>query len=309
MKRQLGTGLFALFALVAASACSVDDFIEFGGVIGVDDGASKGAFKSQLVDGSKDVRIELKTGAAVTLPEDAVESEVEIGLRRPDDEKAISLVKSLKDYQAIVSAPYVLTPHGTKFREPVSIELPITKQTDKKLVVGWLENEGDTKWKMLGVPVVKDGIAKLDIDHFSVVILLEEDRANLADGDAGDSASDASAVNDKNDSGARLDDGQGPTATADAGRAGSAFDAGGPISIPVMTFDAGFPVFDKDAGAAPFPFGDAAVMVGADAGSTSPGPEAGASDASADGAVDAAANDGGKAPTEAGADAAINDAG
>jgi hypothetical protein len=308
-------GLVALFAITAGAACSIDDFVEFGGVIGVDDGASEGAFKSQKVDGSEEAHIALKTGASITVPKDGVEETVEIGMQRPADEKAISLVKSLKDYQAIVSAPYVLTPHGTKFKEPVTVEIPITKQTDKKLVMAWLENESDKKWKRLGEPVVKDGTAKLDIDHFSVVILLEEDRANLSDdtGSAADAGAPTSASGGSDTSGARVDAStrdDDPEALLDASRAGS----GGTISTPAMMFDSGAPFFDKDAATFPFPFADASASNGADAGAASAGPDAGVlfvddagngkpgdSGVNDAGTSDAGANDAGKA-----ADAAID---
>jgi hypothetical protein len=262
-------GLLVLAVGAAAAACSIDDI--YGGVIGVDDGAGAGVSKSQRVDGSSETRIELKTHAAVTVPEDAVETPVEIGMERPSDEKAVSLVRSLKDYQAIVSAPYVLTPHGTKFREPVTIEIPVTKQTDKKLVVGWLENESDKNWKMLGEPVVKDGIAKLAIDHFSVVILLEEERANLAD-DEGDGEDPLPVLKDA-----------GPGSLPPSGL----------IDASVRLPDAGSA--GLDAGSAPFNQ-DAATQPPKDAGAAGPDGGTGMS-------VDAGAIDAGSAPVDSGADA------
>jgi hypothetical protein len=184
-------GRIALFAITMAAACSIDDFVEYGGVIGVDDGASEGVAGSLQVDGAHTAHLELKTGAALDVPKGAVEEQMELSMERPSDQDAIPLVKPLKDYQAIVSLPYVLTPHGTKFRQPVTIGIPITKQTDKKLVMAWIEDESDKKWKKLGDPIVKDGVASLAIDHFSVVILLEEDRANLSDtGESGAASQD-----------------------------------------------------------------------------------------------------------------------
>lgn len=186
-------GWFALYVLALVAACSIDDFVEYGGVIGVDDGASEGVAQALKIDGSREARIELKTRGAVTLPKGALSETVEIGIERPADEDAIKLVKPLKDYLAIVSAPYVLTPHGTKFKAPVTVEIPITKQTDKKLVVGWLENESDKSWKRLGEPTVRDGVAKIAVDHFSVLILLEEERANLAGEEAAEGGAGADA--------------------------------------------------------------------------------------------------------------------
>lgn len=275
-------GWFALYVLALVAACSIDDFVEYGGVIGVDDGASEGVFKSQQVDGSQEARLELKTRGAITVPKGALTESVEIGIERPADQDAIPLVKPLKDYLAIVSAPYVLTPHGTKFRAPVTVEIPITKQTDKKLIVAWLENESDKTWKKLGVPTVKDGLAKITMDHFSVVILLEEERAKLpgdepADGgpagaDAGGSSPGTSVV-PSDDSDAPAPSGYDAARPADAIDAGAATGSGGS-----WAYDAGYVGYDKDAAPYPYPYpfpgpgADATVYlppVGYDAGSAS----------------------------------------
>ncbi len=289
-------GWFVLYVLALVAACSIDDFVEYGGVIGVDDGASEGVFKSQAVDGNQEARLELKTRGAVTVPKGALSETVEIGIERPADEDAIKLVKPLKDYLAIVSAPYVLTPHGTKFRQPVTVEIPITKQTDKKLVVGWLENEGDKTWKKLGEPTVKDGVAKIAVDHFSVLILLEEERANLAGdeapegthgADAGSSSGPGATAGSSGGS-----DGAPIPAGYDAARPADAFDAGtGSSSGGTWTYDAGRLSADKDAALYPYPFpfpvpdagfaGYDASVTSYDAGSASaPAADAAAPDAS-----------------------------
>jgi hypothetical protein len=153
---------------------------------------------------------------------------------------------------------------------------------------------------------VKDGTAKLEIDHFSVVILLEEDRANLSD-DTG-SATDAGAASSGGSgasSGATLDAGSksdDPAAQLDASRAGAS-------STPAITFDSAAPIFEKDAAMfpLPLPFGDAAASGGVDAGFPSGFPDAGVL------FVDDAGSDAGDASSEAGlkdagkaADAAID---
>jgi hypothetical protein len=218
------------------------------------------------------------------LPKGALQGAVEIGIERPADEEAVKLVKPLKDYLAIASAPYVLTPHGTKFKAPVTIEIPVTKQTDKKLVVGWLENEGDKTWKKLGVPSVKDGVAKIAIDHFSVVILLEEERANLA-GD--EEAEDTNAADAGSSSGTGPGVGSTSSGSSDA-PAPSGYDAASPAGAldagaggGSWSYDAGYASYDKDAAAPPpypypFPPPDAGAYVppadaGYDAGSPSVG--------------------------------------
>jgi hypothetical protein len=181
--------IVALAALVVAVACSTEDFSDQE-LPGIEDGAHEGVSKSVQVDGSEAQAIALETGASITIPKSAVDHELTIGMERPDDKKALTLVKSVKSLDALASAPYVLTPHGTKFKQPVTVELPVGKSTQKKLVVGWLEDENDTEWKKLGTPEVSGGKAKIEIDHFSVLVVLEEEGAGLSDDTARDAGAD-----------------------------------------------------------------------------------------------------------------------
>lgn len=168
--------------------------------LGVDDGASQGLSSSKMIDGSKDERISLDTGAIVDVPAGAVTKNVKITVERPADNKALKLVEQFKTPGRIVSAPYVLTPHGTTFKEDVKVTLPISKGSDKALSVAWLENENDKQWKLLGVPKANNGEkASITLKHFSVLILVEgdEDLAPMDDepdepgADAGSSELDA----------------------------------------------------------------------------------------------------------------------
>lgn len=143
--------------------------------LGIDDGFSDGVATSKLIDGSKDERLELDTGAVLEVSAGAVSKDVKITVERPADTKALKLVESFKSPGRIASAPYVLTPHGTTFKGDVTITLPIAKEgKNKDLRVAWLENEKDTQWKLLGVP--KDNGEKgaaITLKHFSVLVLVE----------------------------------------------------------------------------------------------------------------------------------------
>jgi alpha-tubulin suppressor-like RCC1 family protein len=142
----------------------------------VDDGASAGEQTSALVTGKQEVVMKLKTGAKVTIPKGAVDKQIKLGLERPKDSRAVALVQSLDKQIKLASAPYVVTPHGTKFKAEVEVTLPITKDSSKeKLSVLWLEDEKDTKWKHLDVPTVESGEAKIKVSHFSVLLLVEGD--------------------------------------------------------------------------------------------------------------------------------------
>src|SRR5688572_6866466 len=129
------------------AACSGNDGIASSGslkALGVDDGASKGAAITREVTGEKSERLELSTGAALQLPKGALEKATTIGMERPADGKALDLVQRFKtDQDRIASAPYVLTPHGTKFQEEVTVTLPLAKSGSREVSVAWLENEND----------------------------------------------------------------------------------------------------------------------------------------------------------------------
>ncbi len=177
-----GRALIATFAIAAgAVACSTDDLVDDVDVpLGIDDGASDGAQKSAKVDGSSEAKLTLEeTGASLTVPKGALDREVTITVARPADEKAVELVKTLKSVKAVASAPYVLTPHGTKFKSAVSLELPVTKHLDRELAVAWLEDENDKEWKVLSEAKVVDGKVRVELKHFSVIVIFDVATAGL----------------------------------------------------------------------------------------------------------------------------------
>ncbi len=168
--------------------------------LGIDDGASQGQKTSALVTGKEEVVMKLATGAQVKVPQGAVKSQVNLGLRRPDDKQALALVKSVPAKDKLASAPYVVTPHGTQFEKEVEITLPVSKERDsQRLKVLWLSDEKDTKWKEQGKPkVVANGKATFSVKHFSVLLLVEGELngGGARDGGDGDSLGQDSGIAD-----------------------------------------------------------------------------------------------------------------
>ncbi len=152
--------------------------------LGVDDGAREGVSMELEVTSDADAVLELPTGAKLTVPAGAVDGSVTLSLARPKDAEALQLVKSVPSTDKVSSAPYVFKPHGIQFKKEVEVTLPVAKDRDsEKLVVAWLRDEKDTQWKTLGKPRVKDGLASIALEHFSVLVLLE--RSDLAGGGSG----------------------------------------------------------------------------------------------------------------------------
>jgi hypothetical protein len=249
-------------ALLAAGlvACSTDDLIDVDGTLDIDDGASEGVAKSLKVDGSSEQKLTLETGASLTVPKGAVDRELTIKVERPSDDKALELVKTLKTDKAVASAPYVLTPHGTQFKNAVTLELPVAKHEGRELAVAWLEDENDKEWKLLSEARVENDKVKVELGHFSVIVVLDVQMAGLdasvpvSAADAGTSTPDAG--DDTNE-----DAGDDPGTRADAG-IGAAQDAGSTSQPP----DAMQPV-DHDAGSK---YEDAAGSGSSDAATTAP---------------------------------------
>jgi len=232
------TGLGALALLSGVIACSPSDFVTYDDVLGVGDGAGDGDKQTKKVDGSSDAHLVLKTGAALTIAKGALDHNVNIGIERPDDEAAVEFVKALPAIKSAASAPYILTPHGTKFMARVTLELPVvSKHKDRQLVAAYLDDEDDRTWKLLDVPTVSNGKAVVELGHFSVVILLDADSADL------DDMPDAS-LTQRSDGGVVMQD---AGAVAEAGSGGEWLDAAQPIE-PVPS-DSGAPASDGSTGA------------------------------------------------------------
>lgn len=173
-RRGFGLGRAAFLSAVLWGGCSLADKINSLADFDFGDGASEGEETSALVGPDDEVTLGLKTGAQISIPKGALDQMLEIGLKRPKDEDAVKLVKGVKAKDKIASAPYVLTPHGTQFKKNVEVTLPVVEGRDKEnLVVAWLEDEQDKKWKSLGAPEVSGNKAKIKTPHFSVLVLVE----------------------------------------------------------------------------------------------------------------------------------------
>lgn len=164
--------LAVVAAIVSAAGCS-DSGGSKSPLADIDDGAESGQKTSALVTADKAVTLKLDTGARLTVPEGAVSKSVEIEMKRPADAEALPLVKNVTAQYKVASAPYVVTPHGTTFNKDLQLELPIAKGRTDKLVVAHLDDEKDTTWEIAGVPEISAGIAKVNVRHFSVYVLLE----------------------------------------------------------------------------------------------------------------------------------------
>lgn len=180
--------------------------------LGIVDGAEKGLTNRVEVDGTSDVKVPLRTGAEIQIPKGAVADRVTIGIERPADEKALGLIEKLARPDRVLSAPYVLTPHGTKFLRDVTVTLPIAKMGDRNVQVAYLEDEKDTDWEIIGVPKGSGKQASIEIGHFSVLVLID------ADGDELEAGTERDAGGNEADTGADpgLDGGVAPDASATA---------------------------------------------------------------------------------------------
>jgi Low-density lipoprotein receptor domain class A len=211
----------SLFVACLLSACSDGGGAASLARLGVDDGASSGLKKTGTVSADKGASIDLETGAKVDIPAGAVTMNLKVSMERPADGKALDLVNRLpKAADRIASAPYVLTPHGSKFQQDVTVTLPISKGEAREVSVAWLEDEDDKDWKVLAAAQVEGDKATVKLKHFSVLLLIE-DTSGLAhldagtggpdegpdgvEGDAGVETRDAATPDDRDDAAAMVD--------------------------------------------------------------------------------------------------------
>lgn len=181
-RRSIASAMIGLSLIACSDSKPAGEApIDFG------DGASEGAEVNVLMSALSGGSLELSTRAMVTVPAGALSEDVEIGLRRPPDAEARQLIASVPEHQLVASAPYVLTPHGLTFKQPVEVSLPVGQSAQlNSLLVAWLEDEEDTSWEMLGKPSIKDGLATMTVSHFSVLVLVEDRGAAGGETDAGD---------------------------------------------------------------------------------------------------------------------------
>ncbi len=143
--------------------------------LGIDDGASKGATISARVIVDKETTLSLKTGAEVKITAGSTKDKnLTVTLTRPPDKEALEFVKHTD--KKLASAPYVITPHKQTFEKQVEVTLPVASRakTDK-LQVLYLADEKDRDWKVVGKPKVSSSKAKIMVEHFSVLLVVELD--------------------------------------------------------------------------------------------------------------------------------------
>jgi hypothetical protein len=209
--------------LIVGAACSdtgshAASLIE----LGVDDGASNGTAVHKTLAVGAEASIELSTGAKVRIPEGSTDKELTLLLKRPRDDEALGLVKTMKSGDKLASAPYVLTPHGSKFNKDVEVTLPIAKGRNvDKLKVAWLEDEDDTSWELIGAPEVDGDRATIKVKHFSVFALVESSGGSVGTGDSqqdsGTTSQQDSGTTSQQDSGAASQQDSGTTSQQDSG--------------------------------------------------------------------------------------------
>jgi Low-density lipoprotein receptor domain class A len=206
----------SLFIACVLSACSDGGGAASLAGLGVDDGASRGLKKTETASADKGATIDLDTGAKVDIPPGAVTKDLKVSMERPADGKALDMVNRLpKAADRVASAPYVLTPHGTKFQQDVTVTLPISKGEAREVSVAWLEDEDDQAWKVLSAAQVEGDKATVKLKHFSVLLLIE-DTAGLVHLDAGSEGSDAGPDGVEGDAGAATRDAAPPDEREDA---------------------------------------------------------------------------------------------
>jgi hypothetical protein len=116
--------------------------------------------------------LRLDGGAAVSVPPGVVPDGVTLGIRELAGADVIPFVARLSPMDRPASAPYVLTPHGTQFEEPVEVSLPIAVGMRHELLqVSWLADESDTTWKSLGLAHVVGQAVVVRMNHFSVLMI------------------------------------------------------------------------------------------------------------------------------------------
>jgi hypothetical protein len=162
----------SLLAVLVVFACGDDGG---GGGLGISDGAKTGVSVSMLVTRVNGATLTLKTGASVNVPPGAMKADAMLAMERPADARAVELTRSVPSRYRLASAPYVLTPHGSMFDNNVNISLPVGRTVaNNKVRVAWIESESDTNWKIMEQPAISGRAATFNVQHFSVMVLVEE---------------------------------------------------------------------------------------------------------------------------------------
>lgn len=183
-RRRVGgwmSGAFAILSSLALLACTDAGSRAGGGrarslaELGIVDGASEGLSKSVAVKAGAAATLDLDTGARLSIPEGATSAALEIGLKRPPDVEALPLLAKVDREFKIASAPYVITPHGTKLDADAELDIPVAHGKADRLVVAYLDDESDDVWKVHDAAHVSEDGSTMTatLKHFSVYVVLE----------------------------------------------------------------------------------------------------------------------------------------
>ncbi len=171
---QLALGLVAVGIAGCGQADSTQVALEGTGPLVLRSKASGSAAAGMV--------LRLEGGAVVSVPAGAVAEGVALDIDELVGAAAVPFVGRLAASELPASSPYVLTPHGTEFAEPIEVSLPIDAGLQHELLqVSWLEDESDTTWESLGLAQVLGQYAVVRMSHFSLLILTAIENECLTD--------------------------------------------------------------------------------------------------------------------------------
>jgi hypothetical protein len=112
-------------------------------------------------------------GASVVIPKGALSGDKQIGLKKLSSSRSKLFTDLLDRKYEAVSDVFVLTPHGTQFDKPVTIELE-HEGGEQGLSVQRLDDEDDTTWEEVAATTFESGKATFETTHFSLVVVAHE---------------------------------------------------------------------------------------------------------------------------------------
>jgi hypothetical protein len=107
-----------------------------------------------------------KDGASVVVPKGALDTEVEVEVERANAPSA-----SLDDDKSIAGDPYALTPHGTTFKKPVEVTIPVH---DDATGVARLDDDKDETWADVPETMPSNGRATFETSTFSIYVGIKD---------------------------------------------------------------------------------------------------------------------------------------
>jgi hypothetical protein len=117
-------------------------------------------------------------GVSLSIPEGALTDAVDVSLAALDADAAQQLATPTADgldgTAELASPVFAFTPHGTRFAEPVEVELLYEGEGN---VVLRLDDERDETWEIVEGALLQDGVARFEIDGFSLYAVAAAMRA------------------------------------------------------------------------------------------------------------------------------------